>query len=64
MNIEVEQMRPVELIRDGLKSAIGFGLTAYDAAYIELALRDRLALATLDGAMGKAAEQHGISLFR
>lgn len=64
LNIEVEQMPPVELIRDGLKSAIGFGLTAYDAAYVELALRDRLALATLDGAMRKAAEQHGISLFR
>lgn len=64
LNIEVEQVPPVTAIRDGLKSAIGFGLTAYDAAYVDLALRDRLVLATLDSAMRKAAEQHGVSIFR
>jgi predicted nucleic acid-binding protein len=32
-----------------------FGLTAYDAAYLELAQRQRLPLATLDGELIRAA---------
>jgi predicted nucleic acid-binding protein len=41
-----------------------YGLTAYDAAYVDLASRERLTLATLDAAMRKAAEQSGIAIFR
>jgi predicted nucleic acid-binding protein len=33
-----------------------FGLTSYDAAYLEVALRGRLPLATLDGELARAAE--------
>jgi predicted nucleic acid-binding protein len=40
------------------------GLTAYDAAYVDLALREKLVLATLDGPMRKAAEQFGVTVFR
>lgn len=40
-----------------------FGLTAYDAAYIDLAARKELTLATLDAAMRKAAEAAGVSFF-
>lgn len=40
-----------------------YGLTAYDAAYVDLALRQRLALATLDTQMRKAAEQFGILIY-
>ena len=38
-------------------------LTVYDAAYLELAMRERLPLATLDRALEKAAAAEGVALF-
>ena len=38
------------------------GLTAYDAAYLELAMRHRVALATADGALEKAALPEGVEI--
>ena len=38
------------------------GLTVYDAAYLELAQRRRLPLATLDAALAKAARQAGVDV--
>src|SRR4051794_29408202 len=35
--------------------ADSYGLTVYDAAYLDLALREGLPLATLDNALGRAA---------
>jgi len=40
-----------------------YGLTIYDAAYLELAQRARLPLATLDKALRRAAEQAGVKPF-
>lgn len=40
-----------------------YGLTAYDAAYLELSIRMRIPLATLDGKLRKAAKQAGVELF-
>lgn len=40
-----------------------YHLTAYDAAYLELALREGLALATLDRDLKKAANAAGVRLF-
>jgi len=37
-------------------------LTVYDSAYLELALRERLSLASLDGALRAAAAAEGVSL--
>jgi predicted nucleic acid-binding protein len=37
-------------------------LTTYDAAYLELALRERLPLATLDRALRKAAKAAGVAI--
>lgn len=37
-----------------------FGLSAYDAAYLEIARRRQVALATLDKAMNRAAKELGI----
>jgi predicted nucleic acid-binding protein len=37
-------------------------LTFYDAAYLELAMRERIALATLDQALARAATAEGVSL--
>lgn len=37
-------------------------LSVYDAAYLELALREGAALATLDGALAEAARREGVPL--
>ena len=37
-----------------------YGLTAYDAAYLELALRRHLPLATFDTALARAARKAGV----
>jgi predicted nucleic acid-binding protein len=37
-------------------------LTVYDATYLELARRERLPLATLDRALGRAAERVGVAV--
>jgi predicted nucleic acid-binding protein len=39
-----------------------YGLTVYDAAYLELAKRNALPLATLDDALSRAAPLEGVSL--
>lgn len=39
------------------------GLSAYDAAYLELAARRQLGLATLDAALAKAAAAAGVRVF-
>ncbi len=65
LNIDVEEAASaLTVIRDGTAAAMRYGLTAYDAAYLDLASREKLTLATLDGAMRKAAEQSGITIFR
>jgi predicted nucleic acid-binding protein len=37
-------------------------LTVYDAAYLELALREHLPLATLDASLAAAARQEGVTI--
>jgi len=49
---------------EGTAAALRYGLTAYDAAYVDLAVRERLTIATLDTAMRKATEQSGVTIFR
>jgi predicted nucleic acid-binding protein len=39
-----------------------FGLTAYDASYLELAMREGLPLATLDAQLRTAARKTGVSI--
>ena len=50
--------------RDALASARTFQLTAYDAVYLELALREGLPLATLDKVLRAAAKKAGVELLR
>ena len=45
-----------------LQVAESYGLTLYDAAYLELAMRHSLPIATLDRAMMSAAKEAGIEL--
>lgn len=40
-----------------------YGLTAYDAAYLELALRMDVPLVTLDQDLARAAREAGVTLF-
>lgn len=42
--------------------AVTYELTVYDAAYLELARRERCSLATLDQALRRAAERAGVAL--
>jgi predicted nucleic acid-binding protein len=65
LSIEVQEpASALTVIREGTAAAMRYGLTAYDVAYVDLASRERLALATLDKDMRKAAEQAGIKIFR
>ena len=48
---------------DTLTLARGHNLTAYDAAYLELAIRRSLPLATIDGKLKLAAKTVGVALF-
>ena len=51
---------PVSIVRvDDIASA--FALSAYDAVYLELAIRRGLPLATVDKALGSAMEQAGVA---
>lgn len=60
MAVEVDAETTQHALESTLQLARRFRLSAYDAAYLELALREGLALATLDGAMLDAAEVTGI----
>jgi predicted nucleic acid-binding protein len=60
----VQDSQPVaNLVNQVLPIARSYGLTAYDAAYLELSIRHTAALATLDGKLQKAAELAGIPIF-
>lgn len=60
--ITVDEMPPAQLGHDILTLARTHGLSAYDAAYLELAVRRGLPLATLDHRLAKAARASGIAL--
>ena len=51
-------------LADTLNLARRYRLSAYDAAYLELALRRGLPLATLDTDLAQAAAKAGLSLFQ
>jgi predicted nucleic acid-binding protein len=51
-------------IRSILAAARQFQLTAYDAAYLDLAKEQQLPIATLDRALAAAAKQAGVPLLQ
>ena len=60
----VQDVQPVgELVNDVLPLAREYGLSAYDAAYLELSMRHGASLATIDGRLQKAALKAGIEIF-
>lgn len=60
--IETDQPRPGFEIGSVMAVARRHGLTAYDAAYLELALRRGIPLATYDAALRRAATEAGVAL--
>jgi len=62
--IEVEPPLSPEQAKAILHVSEQYGLTVYDAAYLELARRKGLSLATLDSAVLRAATLEGITLLK
>ncbi|MGO9268872.1 MAG: type II toxin-antitoxin system VapC family toxin [Terriglobia bacterium] len=58
LEIDPLNVRPTALIETARRT----NLTVYDAAYLELALRRRLPLATLDDQLREAARRAGVAL--
>ena len=57
LGIDVDSHTPAQAWKETLTLARRYGLSAYDAAYLELAIRESLPLATLDRALAKAARR-------
>jgi len=62
LNIDVDDLPKVDTLMSVLLVAETYGLSSYDAAYLELALRHRLPLATNDTKLVSAAGKAGIAL--
>jgi predicted nucleic acid-binding protein len=70
----VELLKGLTIVEDGqpfadtvsniLPLAREYDLSAYDAAYLDVAVRHGAPLATLDGALQKAAHAAGIKIFK
>jgi predicted nucleic acid-binding protein len=68
--VDLFQQLPIFVFEVGAQVALGsvlelghvHGLSAYDAAYLELAMREGLPLATQDDALRVAAERAGVPL--
>jgi predicted nucleic acid-binding protein len=59
----VQATAPERAQREVLALALQEGLTCYDAAYLELAMREGLPLATLDAQLKSAAARVGVAEF-
>ncbi len=63
VDIEVDTASFAHALSDTLQLARRYQLSAYDASYLELALRTGLPLATLDEDLQKAARKAGVKKF-
>jgi predicted nucleic acid-binding protein len=64
VSIEVDSATFTQARTGTLQLARRYQLSAYDASYLELALRRGLPLATLDEGLQKAAKRAGVKKFR
>ena len=62
LNIGVDPDSSEHILTDVHRLAITYRLTSYDASYLELALRRKLPLATLDGELIDASKASGVVL--
>ncbi len=63
LDIEADFHAHLRSLDDILNLARRYGLSSYDASYLELALREDLPLATLDEDLIKSAEKVGIKIY-
>ena len=63
VDIEVDTATFAHALSDTLQLARRYRLSAYDASYLELALRSGAPLATLDEDLQKAAKKAGVKRF-
>ena len=63
VDIEVDSATFSHALSDTLQLARRYRLSAYDASYLELAMREGLPLATLDEDLQKAAKKAGVKRF-
>lgn len=63
VDIKVDGATFVHAMSDTLQLARRYKLSAYDASYLELALRSGMPIATLDEDLQKAARKTGVKLF-
>ncbi len=62
--IELEHLPTGMVFNQVVDLASAHALTAYDAAYIAVALKRGLSLATSDESMMRAAEKTGVAIFK
>ena len=62
LRFAVEQPLNVSLAKDVLRLSEKHSLTVYDGAYLELAMRNRIPLATLDTQLEGAAKKEQVTL--
>jgi predicted nucleic acid-binding protein len=62
LEIEIDTRTSAQAFGERLSLARRYALPAHDAAYLELALRESLPLATPDSALKKAARKTGVPL--
>ena len=63
MDIAIDGATSAQALGSTLQLARRFKLSAYDASYLDLALREGLPLATLDEDLIKAAKRAGVKRF-
>ena len=64
LSVVEERQTFAETVSNVLPLAREYDLSAYDAAYLDVAVRHEISLATLDGAMQKACTAAGIEIFK
>ena len=62
LSIDIDQDTPFHAFAEILSLARGHGLTAYDAAYLELAMRLGMPLATKDRTLAAGAQHVGVEV--
>jgi predicted nucleic acid-binding protein len=64
LDISADDQRFLHIFSDVHRLAVDHALSGYDAAYLELAIREGLPLATLDDDLQKAARTAGVDVFQ
>jgi predicted nucleic acid-binding protein len=64
LTVNMDSQSIAESVSNILPIAREYGLSAYDAAYLDVAVRHGVPLATLDSALQKAGRKAGIEIFR